>query len=55
MSGDLFVRLLLLGSLLAVAACAASGRVEPKSTQTHPDQQMPINSGSAVGGGGGGY
>ncbi len=55
MRGNLFVRLLLFGSLLAIVACASSGRVEPKSTQSHADQQWLINSGGNGGGGGGGY
>jgi hypothetical protein len=54
MGGNLFVRLLLFGHLLAVVACANSDRVEPKSTQSHADQQILMNGGNG-GGGGGGY
>jgi hypothetical protein len=52
MCGNRFVRLLVIGSLLTIAACANSGRVEPKSTETHTNQPIPMNSGD---GGGGGY
>ncbi len=55
MRGDLFVRLLLLGSLLAIAACTNSGRVESKSSQSHNNQQMMLDPSSGAGGGGGGY
>jgi len=54
MRGCLFVRLLLAGSLLAIAACATSGRVDPRSSHAHNVQQMPIDSGTGSGGGGGG-
>jgi hypothetical protein len=54
MRGSQFVRLLLFGGLLAIAACANSGRVEPKSTESHADQQLLMNN-SNGGGGGGGY
>jgi hypothetical protein len=54
MRGNLFVRLLLVGSLLAIAACADPGRIEPMSTQGHAEQPLPMDSGNG-GGGGGGY
>lgn len=54
MHGDLFVRLLLLGSLVTIAACANSDRGAPKSGQTHANQQnLMINTGAGAGGGGG--
>lgn len=54
MRGDLFVRLLLAGSLLAMAACANPGWTPPKSSQTHDSRaQQELDSGGA--GGGGGY
>ena len=59
MRGCLFVRLLLAGSLLAIAACANSGRVDPRPAHTRNVQQMPlggsVGSGDGGGGGGGGY
>ena len=54
MRGWLFVRLLLAVCLLAIAACANSDRVDPKSSHAHNVQQMPIDSGTGSGGGGGG-
>jgi hypothetical protein len=53
MRGILFVRLLLAGSLLAIAACANPSRVDPKPGQTHNNQPMPIDSSSGAGGSGG--
>jgi hypothetical protein len=53
MRGALFVRLLLLGSLLIIAACANSGRVDPKSSQSHGNQQMLVDPSAGAGGGGG--
>ena len=54
MRGSLFFRLLLAAGLLAIAACANPGRMDPRSSHTRNDQQMPIDSGSGSGGGGGG-
>jgi hypothetical protein len=54
MRGYLFVRLLLVGSLFATAACANSGQVDPRSNPTHNVQQRPIDGGTGSGGGGGG-
>ena len=54
MRGCLFARLLLAGSLLAIAACANSGQIDPRSNHTRNVQQMPVDSGTGSGGGGGG-